>query len=56
MKWKALNVFDWGQIENGGIDALTEIYVKFHEEAEKEPSLNDEARAAFFCPVAENGG
>ena len=40
----------WGsreQIEEGGIDALTEIYVKFHEEAEKDPALNDEARAAF---------
>ncbi|MBQ8759000.1 MAG: arginine--tRNA ligase, partial [Clostridia bacterium] len=40
----------WGskeRIENGGIDALTEIYVKFHNEAEKDPSLNDEARAAF---------
>lgn len=46
----------WGskeRIENGGIDALTEIYVKFHEEAEKEPSLNDEARAAFTA--MENG-
>ena len=40
----------WGskdEIERRGIDALTEIYVKFHEEAEKDPSLNDEARAAF---------
>lgn len=40
----------WGskeEIESRGIDALTEIYVKFHEEAEKDPSLNDEARAAF---------
>ena len=40
----------WGsreRIEEGGIDALTEIYVKFHEEAEKDPALNDEARAAF---------
>lgn len=40
----------WGsreRIENGGIDALTEIYVKFHNEAELDPTLNDEARAAF---------
>lgn len=40
----------WGSkedIENKGIKGLTEIYVKFHEEAEKDPSLDDEARAAF---------
>ncbi len=40
----------WGskeKIEEGGIDALTEIYVKFHQEAEENPALNDEARAAF---------
>ena len=40
----------WGNaeiIENGGIDKLVELYVKFHEEAEKDPSLNDEARAEF---------
>ncbi|MGN1095811.1 MAG: arginine--tRNA ligase [Eubacteriales bacterium] len=40
----------WGnkeEIENGGIDKLVELYVKFHAEAEKEPSLNDEARAEF---------
>ncbi len=40
----------WGskeEIEKGGIDALTEIYVKFHKEAEENPSLEDEARAAF---------
>ncbi len=46
----------WGskeRIENGGIDALVEIYVKFHEEAEKKPTLNDEARAAFTA--MENG-
>lgn len=30
-----------------GMKALTEIYVKFHAEAEKNPSLNDEARAYF---------
>lgn len=45
----------WGsreRIENGGIDALTEIYVKFHNEAELDPSLNDEARAAFTAMEA----
>ena len=40
----------WGKrdvIEKGGVAELTKIYVKFHEEAEKEESLNDEARAYF---------
>ena len=40
----------WGNaklIEEGGIDKLVELYVKFHEEAEKDPALNDEARAEF---------
>ena len=40
----------WGSredIENGGIDKLVELYVKFHEEAEKDPALADEARAEF---------
>ncbi|MBP5245362.1 MAG: arginine--tRNA ligase [Clostridia bacterium] len=40
----------WGskeEIEKKGIKALTEIYVKFHEEAEKDKSLEDEAREAF---------
>ncbi len=40
----------WGnreKVEKEGIDALVELYVKFHEEAEKDPSLNDEARAEF---------
>ena len=40
----------WGSredIENGGIDKLVELYVKFHEEAEKDPALTDEARAEF---------
>ncbi len=40
----------WGNkeaVENGGIDELVRLYVRFHEEAEKDPSLNDEARAAF---------
>ena len=40
----------WGNkeaIEQGGIDKLVELYVKFHEEAEKDPTLNDVARAEF---------
>ncbi len=40
----------WGdhdKVEAGGCDALVELYVKFHEEAEKDPALNDEARAMF---------
>ncbi len=40
----------WGNrelIEEGGIDKLVELYVKFHEAAEADPTLNDEARAEF---------
>ncbi len=40
----------WGNIDvikNDPINELTRLYVKFHEEAEKEPSLEDEAREAF---------
>lgn len=40
----------WGSkedIESKGISELTRIYVKFHEEAEKDPSLDDLARAWF---------
>lgn len=40
----------WGDrsvVENGGCDELVKLYVRFHEEAEKDPSLNDEARAEF---------
>ncbi len=40
----------WGsreQVEGDGIDGLVALYVKFHEEAEKDTSLNDEARAEF---------
>ena len=40
----------WGDkeaVEQKGIDELVALYVRFHEEAEKEPELNDEARAAF---------
>ena len=37
----------WGnkeEIEKDEIDGLVKLYVKFHDEAEKDPSLNDEAR------------
>ncbi len=40
----------WGSkeaVEEKGIQELMDIYVKFHEEAEKDDSLNDEARAWF---------
>ncbi|MBE6606632.1 MAG: arginine--tRNA ligase [Ruminococcaceae bacterium] len=40
----------WGDhetIERGGIDELVSLYVKFHEEAEKDASLNDRAREEF---------
>ena len=40
----------WGnkeEIERDGVEALMKIYVKFHEEAEKDDTLNDEARAWF---------
>lgn len=40
----------WGSkeaVEEQGIQELMRIYVKFHEEAEKDPSLDDEARGWF---------
>ena len=40
----------WGsreEIEKGGLRALNALYVRFHEEAEKDPALEDEARAFF---------
>ncbi len=40
----------WGdkeRIEKGGIRALNELYVKFHQEAEIHPEYDDEARAYF---------
>ena len=40
----------WGDreaINEGGIDKLVELYVKFHHAAEEDPALNDEARAEF---------
>lgn len=41
---------NWGSkedIEKSGIEALMKIYVKFHDEAEENPGLNDEARSWF---------
>ena len=40
----------WGtkeQVEKGGVDAMTALYVRFHEEAEKDPALEEEGRAWF---------
>ncbi len=41
---------NWGSkeaVESNGIQELMRIYVKFHEEAEKNPALDDEARLWF---------
>ena len=40
----------WGSeemIEQGGVSALSDLYVRFHAEAEKNPALEDEGRAWF---------
>ena len=40
----------WGnkeKVEQGGVDELVALYVKFHEEAEKDESLNQRAREEF---------
>ena len=40
----------WGsqeEVEKNGISELMKIYVKFHEEAEKDPTLEDQAREWF---------
>lgn len=40
----------WGSremVEQGGVQALSDMYVRFHAEAEKDPSLEDEGRAWF---------
>ena len=40
----------WGdeeKLKKGGVMYLTEIYVRFHAEAEEDPALEDEARAWF---------
>ena len=46
----------WGRkedVEERGIDAMTELYVRFHAEAEKDPSLEDEGRA-WFKKIEDN--
>ncbi len=40
----------WGnqeEVEREGVEALTKLYVRFHEEAEKDPALEDDGRAWF---------
>ena len=40
----------WGTkeaVEQGGVDEMTRLYVKFHEEAKENPALEDEGRAWF---------
>jgi len=48
---KLITAYDlWGSremVEEGGIDVLVDLYVRFHQEAEKDDSLNDRARAEF---------
>lgn len=43
----------WGEGKEQTMDSLLALYVKFHDEAEKDDSLNDEARAWF--KKIENG-
>ncbi len=46
----------WGDketVEREGVDAMTALYVRFHEEAEKDPSLEDEGRR-WFKAIEEN--
>lgn len=38
---------DQAEVEKDGIRYLVRLYVRFHDEAEKDPSLEEEARAAF---------
>ena len=40
----------WGsreEVEKGGVDELSRLYVKFHDEADHDPALEDEGRAWF---------
>ncbi len=40
----------WGDretVEKGGVEEMTKLYVRFHEEAEHDPALEDEGRAWF---------
>lgn len=46
----------WGnkeQVEKDGIRGLLSLYVRFHDEAKKDPALDDQARATFAA--LENG-
>jgi arginyl-tRNA synthetase len=46
----------WGskeEVEQGGVAALEALYVRFHEEAEKDPALEDEGRA-WFKKIEDN--
>lgn len=46
----------WGdrdEIEKGGVRALSKLYVRFHREAERDPSLDDEGR--FWFKAVEDG-
>ncbi|MCI9010602.1 MAG: arginine--tRNA ligase [Clostridia bacterium] len=48
----------WGNkklVEEGGIRALNELYVRFHREAEQHPELEDEARA-YFKQIEDGDG
>ena len=38
---------DWEMVEKGGVDALTALYVRFHQEEEGDPGLLEEGRAWF---------
>lgn len=40
--WDGENV-----VKNEGLKGITRLYVKYHEEAEKDPSMDDEARSYF---------
>ncbi len=46
----------WGnkeEVKKNGVDALTALYVRFHQEAEKDPSLEDEGRL-WFKKIEDN--
>ena len=47
-KWSSIE-----KVQKGRLTELTSIYVKYHEEAEKDPSLDDEARH-YFKLIEEN--
>lgn len=46
----------WGSeeaVKEGGVKELTRLYVRYHKESEKDPSMDDEARSYF--KLIENG-